>query len=127
MFAITLVAGSLAAGIAVAQQPAAPPSQAAEDTKPNDYGNMKSWLCHPGRPAGEKDACDVDESATVVAANGTLTKESWKSNPNASVDCFYAETFWNGPPPIMPNPPGPAIGIVALPEPSELTLAVTTH
>jgi hypothetical protein len=89
MIAITLVAGSLAAGIAVAQPPAAPPSQAAEDTRPNDYGSMKSWLCHPGRPAGEKDACDVDESATVVAANGTLTKESWKSNPNASVDCFY--------------------------------------
>lgn len=89
VFAVTLVACSLAAGIAGAQQPPAPPSQASEDTKPNDYGSTKSWLCHPGRPTGEKDACDVDESATVVAANGTLTKEPWKSNPNAPVDCFY--------------------------------------
>ncbi len=48
-----------------------------------------SWLCRPGKPASEQNACDVDESATVVAANGTLTREAWKSNPNAPIDCFY--------------------------------------
>jgi hypothetical protein len=24
-----------------------------------------------------------------VAANGTLTREDWKANPNAPIDCFY--------------------------------------
>jgi hypothetical protein len=70
-------------------QPPTPAPQAAADPKPNDYSNAKAWLCRPGRPAGEKDACDVDETATVVAANGTLTKETWKANPGAPIDCFY--------------------------------------
>jgi len=80
--------GILAAAIASAQTPA-PAAQPAVDTKPNDYGNAKSWLCRPGKPAGETNACDVDETATVVAANGTLTKETWKANPTAPIDCFY--------------------------------------
>ena len=25
----------------------------------------------------------------MVAANGTLTKEAWKANPDAPIDCFY--------------------------------------
>jgi hypothetical protein len=85
---VTFVAVLFVGGMASAQPPA-PAPQAVEDTKPNDYSNSKSWLCRPGRPAGEKDACDVDETATVVAADGTLTKETWRANPNAPVDCFY--------------------------------------
>jgi len=53
--------------------------------KPNDYSDPKAWLCRPGA----HDACDIDETATVVAANGTLTRETWKADPNAPIDCFY--------------------------------------
>jgi len=45
--------------------PAAQP--AAEAPKPNDYRDDKSWLCRPGRKG---DACDIDLTATVVAADG---------------------------------------------------------
>ena len=65
--------------------PAQPPAEAAPP-KPNDYADPKSWLCRPGQ-AGS--ACDVDHTTTVVAADGTLTKETWKANPNAPIDCFY--------------------------------------
>lgn len=84
----TLIAGLLLSECASAQAPASA-AQPAEDTKPNDYGNTKSWLCRPGRPAGEKNACDVDETTTVVASSGALSRETWKANPNAPVDCFY--------------------------------------
>lgn len=26
---------------------------------------------------------------TALAANGSLTRESWKANPRAPIDCFY--------------------------------------
>ena len=51
----------------------------------NDYGKAESWLCRPGR----QDACAVDLTTTVVAANGKLTEEKWTANPNAPIDCFY--------------------------------------
>jgi len=60
-------------------------SPAAAQTAKNDYGDGKNWLCRPGRA----DACAVDQSTTIVAANGTLTREDWKANPNAPIDCFY--------------------------------------
>ena len=41
--------------------------------KPNDYADEKNWLCRPGRKG---DACDVDLTTTVVAADGTLTRET---------------------------------------------------
>lgn len=63
-----------------------PTTQAAAETaKPNDYSDGKTWLCRPGR----HDACDVDLTATVIAANGALTREGWTADPNASIDCFY--------------------------------------
>jgi len=65
----------------LAPQPAAPAAVA-----PNDYTDGKSWLCRPGR-AG--DACDIDLTTTVVAADGTLTRETWAADPKAPVDCFY--------------------------------------
>jgi hypothetical protein len=64
-------------------QPAQPGS--ASPSK-NNYADAASWLCRPGR-AG--DACAVDLTATVVAADGHLTKESWAADPNAPIDCFY--------------------------------------
>ncbi|HMD34765.1 MAG TPA: DUF3089 domain-containing protein, partial [Vicinamibacterales bacterium] len=51
----------------------------------NDYSDPKTWLCR----AGQKDSCAIDLSTTIVAANGTLTKEDWKANPNPPIDCFY--------------------------------------
>jgi hypothetical protein len=65
-----------------------PPAASPEGTAKNDYADGKSWLCRPGRPAGE-DACAIDHTTTVVAADGTLTRETWAVDPNAPIDCFY--------------------------------------
>jgi hypothetical protein len=70
---------------ASAQPPAAPPAEAAA-VKPNDYTDLKSWLCRPGRKG---DACDIDETATIVAADGKFTRETWSADPSAPIDCFY--------------------------------------
>ena len=80
----TLLAGLAGAGVARAQTAPAAPQAAAEAPKP-DYADPKAWLCRPGA----HDACDIDETTTIVAANGTLTKETWKADPNAPIDCFY--------------------------------------
>jgi hypothetical protein len=60
----------------------------------NSYGDSATWLCRPrraGRPGDHagKDACDVDLTTTIVAADGRLTQETWSANPQAPVDCFY--------------------------------------
>jgi len=62
-------------------------SQAPAETapKPNDYADAKSWLCRPGG----KDACGIDHTTTVIAADGKMTKETWAADPNAPIDCFY--------------------------------------
>ena len=52
---------------------------------PIDYSVTASWLCRPER-AG---ACAVDQTTTIVEANGTLTRETWNADPNAPIDCFY--------------------------------------
>ena len=51
----------------------------------NDYRDPKSWLCRPG----QHDACETDLTTTVIAANGSLTRENWAADPNAAIDCFY--------------------------------------
>ena len=73
LFTLALTAGAASATPAVAQ-----PAK-------NDYGDGKTWLCRPGR----QDACTVDQTTTIVAANGTLRREDWKANPAAPIDCFY--------------------------------------
>src|SRR4029078_736904 len=56
------------------------------DTPPkNDYADAKNWLCRPGG----QDACAIDNSTPMIAADGTLTRETWKADPNAPIDCFY--------------------------------------
>jgi hypothetical protein len=74
----SLLAAAIAAtGLALgADAPAMPP---------NDYGNDANWLCLPGRA----DACAVDEDATVVAADGTLTPEKFTPAADPPIDCFY--------------------------------------
>jgi hypothetical protein len=85
--ALTLAGGAALALLTCAswsQTPAAPTSAAPAAT-PNDYSKAETWLCRPGR----KDACAVDLTTTVVAADGKLTREAFKANPNAPIDCFY--------------------------------------
>src|SRR5712692_779220 len=86
-----MLATVLAAGLAVAptaaaqtQNQAAPAASAPAPAK-NDYSKSESWLCRPGR----QDACAVDLTTTIVAANGKLTREKWAANPKAPIDCFY--------------------------------------
>jgi pimeloyl-ACP methyl ester carboxylesterase len=83
--ALFLVAVLASAVIPAAAQVPAPATPAA-DTKPNDYADEASWLCRPGRTG---DACDVDLTTTVIAADGTMTKETFAANPKAPIDCFY--------------------------------------
>ena len=83
-------------------------AQTAEQAKPaaakNDYSNADNWLCRPGR----QDACAVDLSTTVVAANGKLTRESFAANSKAPIDCFYVyPTVSNDPTPNSDMVPGP--------------------
>src|SRR6476660_7952677 len=59
-------------------------SASAQSAK-NDYGDPKTWLCRPGR----QDACAVDLTTTIVAADGTLKREEFKANANPAIDCFY--------------------------------------
>lgn len=86
----TLVLIGFVSGIsslgAQAPAPAAQPAAAPAEVKPNDYRDEKSWLCRPGRKG---DACDVDLTTTIVAADGTLTRETWAADPKAPIDCFY--------------------------------------
>jgi hypothetical protein len=51
----------------------------------NDYSDGRAWLCRPGRT----DACTIDQNTTIVAADGTLTREEFKAEPNPAIDCFY--------------------------------------
>ena len=74
-------------GPAWAQTAAAPAQTAAatETPKPNDYSDGQAWLCRPGRT----DACAIDHTTTVIAADGKLSREAWTADPGAPIDCFY--------------------------------------
>ena len=75
----------------------------AQTTK-NDYADAASWLCRPG----QSDACAVDLTTTVVAADGTLAREEFKPNANAPIDCFYVyPTVSNDPASNSDMNPGP--------------------
>jgi len=64
---------------------AIPAAFGADAPPPNDYTNPVNWLCRPGRA----DACVTDQTATVVNADGSESKETWSADPNAPIDCFY--------------------------------------
>lgn len=80
-----LIGGSFQVLHAQAPQAAAPAAQAAPAT-PNDYKDDANWLCRPGRSG---DACDVDLTTTIVAADGSTTVEKFTADPKAAIDCFY--------------------------------------
>jgi hypothetical protein len=58
----------------------------AQEVAKNDYSKPENWLCRPGN--GD-DACAVDLTTTVVAADGKTTRETFTANPKAPIDCFY--------------------------------------
>jgi hypothetical protein len=99
-----MLAMVLAAGVAEAQNQTTPAVTAPALAK-NDYSKSESWLCRPGR----QDACAVDLTTTIVAANGKLTREKWAANPKAPIDCFYVY-------PTVSNDATPNSDMVAGPE-----------
>lgn len=64
-----------------------PAAATAADDGPKavNYDDQSNWLCRPDHPR----ACASDLDATVVAADGTLSREEFQANPDAPIDCFY--------------------------------------
>ena len=98
--ALTAATGALALAVAAGQAQAQ--SQGAAAPAANDYSKTESWLCWPG----QDDACAIDNTTTVVAADGTMTTETWQANPDAAIDCFYVY-------PTVSNDPGVISDMVA--------------
>jgi len=72
----------------VAVAPVAPPAPPAPVFAPipaPDYTSDAGWLCRPGR----QDACAVDQTVTVIAANGKRKTEKFKAASAPAFDCFY--------------------------------------
>ena len=61
----------------------------------NDYSDGRAWLCRPGRT----DACTIDLTTTIVAADGALTREEFKPLANPPIDCFYVYPTVSSDPP----------------------------
>jgi hypothetical protein len=74
-----LVAMALLAApaVATAQAPAAAPRP--------DYGKPENWLCHPGKV----DACDSNQDATIIKADGSRSIEHFAATTDPKFDCFY--------------------------------------
>src|SRR5262249_32807357 len=72
---LVLAAAVVGADIGAAQSPASK----------NEYSDGKTWLCKTGR----QDACALDLTTTILAADGKLNREEWKANRGAPIDCFY--------------------------------------
>jgi hypothetical protein len=90
-------AGASAAGASAAGAPAVAAA-------PADYSIPDNWLCRPGR----SDACSVDLSSTVIAADGSMTPEPFVPNAAAPIDCFYVyPTISNDLTPNSDLVPGP--------------------
>ncbi|HEY9236583.1 MULTISPECIES: DUF3089 domain-containing protein [Phenylobacterium] len=83
MFSTKLAGGAAALLLLGAAAPVAAQAPATEAR--NDYSKGENWLCLPGRD----DACAIDNTATIVKADGSMSKETWKADPNAPIDCFY--------------------------------------
>jgi len=98
------MAASLAAGAAQAQTPA--------PMVHNDYTDPATWLCRPGR----QDACTVNQDATVITADGRMSKETFKADPNPPIDCFYVY-------PTVSHDPGVNATMAIEPEEQSVVLA----
>lgn len=83
LFAAALIVAPFATP-AIAQTTPAAPAAASPSPAP-DYTQDAAWLCRPGRT----DACTVDQSATVIAADGSRQVEAFKAAADPKFDCFY--------------------------------------
>jgi hypothetical protein len=90
---------------AAAPAPAADGAEAAvKSVAPVDYADKANWLCRPEA----QDACKADISATVVSADGHMTREAFTPDPKAPIDCFYVyPTASLDPTPNADMTPGP--------------------
>lgn len=77
--------GLVVAALMLSALPSFAQEPAPASLPPVDYASDSSWLCRPGR----HDACDIDLSTTIIAADGTMRREAWRADANAPVDCFY--------------------------------------
>ena len=93
MSRITLAAAAAGLLFSALAVPAA--AQAPAAAARNDYSKTENWLCWPGRA----DACAIDNTTTVIQADGSMAQETWKPDPAAPVDCFYVY-------PTVSNDPG---------------------
>ncbi len=51
-----------------------------------NYSDPGLWICRPGRA----DACAANLDATIIAKDGSTTREAFRADPDAAIDCFYA-------------------------------------
>jgi len=110
-----LIAGALTLGMtsaALAQSPAPAPLAPPPGMTHNDYTDPATWLCRPGR----QDACTVNLDATVITADGRLSKETYKADPNPPIDCFYVY-------PTVSNDPGANATMAIEPEEQSVVMA----
>ena len=106
--AVYVVSGlSRTANLSAQAPPQARP--AAPAATPNDYSDGKNWLCRPGR----QDACAVDMTATIIKADGSMTRDTWTADAKAPIDCFYVY-------PTVSTDPTPNSDMVA--DPAEMNV-----
>ena len=89
---ILAITSILSLGLAIESARA---EDAAAAVAATDYANPAVWLCRPGR----EDACSAPQDATIVAIDGTLTREAFHAAKNPPIDCFYVY-------PTVSNEPG---------------------
>ncbi|MFN4023594.1 MAG: DUF3089 domain-containing protein [Hyphomonas sp.] len=53
----------------------------------NDYADLDTWLCHPGKTVN--DACAADLTATVIEEDGSTRIETFEAAAQPAFDCFY--------------------------------------
>ena len=102
--------GKVLAGVALAVGLAGSAAAQAPAMTKTDYAKPEAWLCWPGK-AG--DACAIDLTTTVVQADGSTSVETFKSDPNAPIDCFYVY-------PTVSTDPGVVSDLTA--DPAELSV-----
>jgi hypothetical protein len=100
LVAVTVLAGALTAGAcSSSSKPSTTSSSASSPTTASPASSVSPtsspanlpvsntvWLCRPGLA---DDPCTSSETATVVDANGTTTRETTTPAADPKVDCFY--------------------------------------